>query len=108
MARPWNIRHNGRASADRGANAARARRECGHARGSEWREGASRCVCWETSRSRAAADAAATYRQFRARYPAFDVSDYLHRWIRSPDYVARILAGLAAAEQAATNDPAAI
>ena len=51
----------------------------------------------------AAADAAATYRQFRARYPDFDVGDYLHRWIRSTDYIDRILAGLAAAERAAAG-----
>jgi TolB-like protein/Tfp pilus assembly protein PilF len=53
----------------------------------------------------AAADAGATYRQFRARYPGFDVRDYLNRWIRSPDYVARILAGLAEAERAAGAAP---
>jgi TolB-like protein len=49
----------------------------------------------------AAADAGATYRRFRARYPDFDVGDYLGRWIRSADYIERILAGLATAERAA-------
>jgi TolB-like protein len=51
----------------------------------------------------ATAEAASTYRQFRARYPDFDVSAYLQRWIRSSDYISRILAGLAAAERAAAD-----
>lgn len=55
-----------------------------------------------------AAAAAAAWREFRARYPAFDVADYLKRWIASEEYIVRILTGLAAAEAAAADQsPAA-
>jgi TolB-like protein/pimeloyl-ACP methyl ester carboxylesterase/DNA-binding SARP family transcriptional activator/Tfp pilus assembly protein PilF len=47
------------------------------------------------------AEAAQVYRQFRARYPDFDIAEYLRRWIRSEDYIQRILEGIAAAERAA-------
>ena len=45
--------------------------------------------------------AGGAYREFRTRYPDFDVADYLGRWIRSELYVGRILEGLARAERAA-------
>ena len=50
-------------------------------------------------------DRAEAYRQFRGRYPGFDAEAYLRLWIRSEDYVGRILSGLAAAERALAAEP---